>query len=155
MFNFSTHKIVYIMKNILQNLINTWYMKFHVFFMYCQLASCMYWYVSINNTYMIHTWNFIYTTNIWYRGKVTYIVCTVENLLASCVPWKTYLHHMYHGKLTDIVCTVENLLSLCVSWKTYWHRVYPGKLTDIMCIVENLLTSCVSWKTYSSNFILI
>ena len=65
-----------------------------------------------------------------YRGKLIIIVCTVENLLTSCVL-------MYRRKLIITVCTVENLLTSCVLWKTYYHRVYCGKLTDIVCTVEN------------------
>ena len=82
-------------------------------------------------------------------GKLTITVCTVENLLTSCVVWKTYCI-VYCGKLAvtvyrqqtfDIVCTVENLQSPCVLWQTYGHRVYREKLTDI--VVFN-----APWKTY-------
>ena len=65
-----------------------------------------------------------------HRGKLTNIVCTVENVLSPCVPWKIDYHRVYRGKLTDIV--VFN-----APWKTYYHFVYRGKLTIIVCTVEN------------------
>ena len=70
-----------------------------------------------------------------YLRKLTITECTVKNLLSSCVPWKTYLHHTFRKHDIDIVCTVENLLtSSCF--------MYREKLTD------NIVFH-VPWKTYS------
>ena len=40
-------------------------------------------------------------------------------ILIFNVWWKTYWHLMFYGKLTGIVCIVENLLTSCVLWKNY------------------------------------
>ena len=57
-----------------------------------------------------------------HRGKLTIIVCGVENLLSPCVLWKTSI----------TVCTVENLL-------TSWFLVHRRQTFDIVCGVENIL----------------
>ena len=131
------------------------------------LTSCVLWKTYWHRMFHQHDIDIVVSHVQWktywhrvYRGKLTDIVCTVENLLTSCVLWKTYWHRglscfvetywnrVNCGKLTDVVCTVKNLLTSCLLWKNYWHRVYRGKLTDIVFTLENLLTSYVSWKTY-------
>ena len=77
-------------------------------------------------------------------------MCTVENLLTSCVPCKTYWHRVYRGKLTNIVCFFDMILTSYASWKTYWHCVYCGRLTNIVCFVNMTLYKYIHFYTYAS-----